>query len=152
MQWKYSVFREWVITPPKLKTVFDQRTQREYRKWWFNTLSHRELTEYHQAFYDDRRKRVPLNIALTPLSLAVWFMDDGSRKSHECKGVYFNTQAFDADDLCILQGQVTGTFGIATTLRRQSDGTQIYVPAKCVAILADVVMPYLAPCMQYKIL
>ncbi len=40
VQWKYSVFSEWVRTPPKLKLVFDGRTKRIYRKWWFNTLSH----------------------------------------------------------------------------------------------------------------
>jgi hypothetical protein len=151
VQWKYEVFSEWVRKPPKLKVVFDKRTQRVYRKWWFNTLSHQELTEYHRAFYDSRRKRVPLNIALTPRSLAVWFMDDGSRKSHECKGVYFNTQAFDADDLRILQKKLSDTFGIQTTLRGQRVGTQIYVPAEYVTILADVVTPYLVPCMQYKI-
>ncbi len=148
--WKYSVFHDWVRTPPQLKVVFDKRTLRVYRKWWFNTLSHREFTLYRQVFYDGGRKKVPPDVTLTPLSLAVWFMDDGSRKSRQCKGIYFNTQALDADSLSILQTRLTETFGIPTTLRRQSDGTQIYVPAEYAPTLLYVVEPYLIPCMQYK--
>ena len=45
----------------------------------FATRTSAVFSEWHGRFYQERRKVVPENIAamLTPLSLAVWFMDDG---------------------------------------------------------------------------
>ena len=45
-----------------------------------------ELESFRKRFYEDRRKVVPEDLTLTSLSMAVWFMDDGSRKSSQCRG------------------------------------------------------------------
>ena len=49
----------------------------------FSTLSHIELEEVRKSFYVNRRKVIPEDLGLTPLAMAVWFMDDGSRKSNQ---------------------------------------------------------------------
>src|ERR1700730_4706930 len=45
--------------------------------------------------YEEGKKRVPSNITLNPLILAVWFMDDGSKSRSAC---YLNTQQFCVAD------------------------------------------------------
>lgn len=45
-------------------------------------------------FYENKTKEIPLNIEFTPLLLAVWFMDDGSKSR---KALYLNTQQFGYD-------------------------------------------------------
>jgi hypothetical protein len=54
------------------------------------------FSPYGEMFYREKTKHVPLCIEhiLTPLGLAIWYMDDGSVKSSQSKGVYFNTQGF----------------------------------------------------------
>jgi hypothetical protein len=59
---------------------FDQRLgERRYPCVQFATRTSPLFSEWHNRFYDGRRKIVPENVAkwLTPLSMAVWFMDDG---------------------------------------------------------------------------
>lgn len=89
VDWKYILLRDLVRTPPRLRNGNGAR--HAYR---FTTLSLPVLTPYYRTFYDAQKKRVP-NLLLTPLALAVWFMDDGSRTY---KAVYFNTQQFPQDD------------------------------------------------------
>ena len=69
----------------------------------FSTLSHVELEQFRLRFYRDHTKVVPEDLELTPLSMAVWFMDDGSRKSGQCRGLYLNTQSFTLTEVQLLQ-------------------------------------------------
>lgn len=82
VDWKYSVLRDLVRTPPKLRN--GNGTRQAYR---FTTRSLPELTPYFLAFYGGGRKTIP-DIELDPLALAVWFMDDGCKSR---RAVYFNT-------------------------------------------------------------
>jgi hypothetical protein len=79
-------------------------------------------------FYEDRRKVVPADLELTPVSMAVWFMDDGSRKSSQCRGLYLNTHSFTAQEVDLLRAVMRRDVGVDTSVRQQSDGLQIYVP------------------------
>src|SRR5215468_7300383 len=73
VDWKFGHLADLVTTPPKMRAGNGRRVA--YR---FVTRSVPALTPYYRLFYKDGRKRVP-NVELAPLSLAVWFMDDGSR-------------------------------------------------------------------------
>lgn len=53
--------------------------------WQTATISHQDLNDFGNSFYDmNRVKIIPDNIVqyLTPLSLAIWIMDDGSLNSN----------------------------------------------------------------------
>jgi hypothetical protein len=92
VDWKYLEWRDWVRTPPKTR-VRHNRLGTSSTNVGFTTLSHVDLEEFRLAFYRDPRKVIPEDLELTPLSMAVWFMDDGSRKSSQCRGLYLNTRA-----------------------------------------------------------
>jgi hypothetical protein len=86
VDWKYRHLAELVRTPPKARRGNGARIA--YR---FVTRSLPELTPYFRLFYGTGRKRIP-ELELGELTLAVWFMDDGSCSRN---AVYLNTQQYD---------------------------------------------------------
>src|SRR3989304_513234 len=84
VDWKYSQLGNLCGTPPKFRQGNGKRVA--YR---FTTLSLPQLTPFYRAFYRGRSKVVPDGLLLTPLSLAVWFMDDGCTSY---RALYLNTQ------------------------------------------------------------
>ena len=150
VDWKYEEWRDWVRTPPRDR-VRRNRLGTTSMNRGFTTLSHHELETFRLRFYRDHRKVVPVDLTLTPVSVGVWFMDDGSKKSSQCRGVYFNTQSFAPPEIEILRLALRRDAGVETTVRQQSDGTQIYVPSSSVGALAAFIGPELLPCMRYKL-
>ena len=148
--WLYGYFKNISLTKPQLKLQMVAGKMRE--KYWFSTISTGTLRFYGQLFYVNRKKVVPKMIAklATPLSLAVWFMDDGSLKSKHHKARIINTQCFDDMSLQRLQ-EMLEKFGIKTTLRQQKEGKQIYIPSTEIEKFIALIKPYIHPTMEYKI-
>jgi len=63
------------------------------------------LRFYGQQFYELKKKVIPALIErmLAPLSLAIWFMDDGSRKSAKHKTYIIHSLGYSKDDLLRVQ-------------------------------------------------
>lgn len=148
--WKYAEWRDWVRTPPRER----QRRNRlgsESTNVGFSTLSHPELERFRLRYYMDGRKTVPLDLSLTRLTAAVWFMDDGSKKSSQCRGLLLNTQSFTATEVDLLRSMILRDIGVETSARKQSDGLQIYVPSPSVAEFTAYIADQVLPCMMYKL-
>ena len=79
------------------------------------------------------------------------FMDDGSRKSSQCRGLYLNTQSFTSSEVELLRLVVRRDVGVETTVRRQSDGLQIYVPSSSVTEMVAFIQDEMLPSMRYKL-
>lgn len=150
VDWKYQEWRDWVRTPPKAR-VRRNRLGTSSTNIGFTTLSHVELEEYRCLFYRDRCKVVPKELELTPLSMAVWFMDDGSKKSSQCRGLYLNTQSFSLAEVAFLREVIRRDVGVETTVRQQRDGLQIYVPASSTPELTAFITREVLPSMRYKL-
>ncbi len=102
-------------------------------------------------FYVNRRKVVPEDLELTSLSMAVWFMDDGSRKSSQCRGLYLNTQSFTASEVALLQAVIRRDVGVETSVRQQRDGLQIYIPSSSTTGMRSFISREVLPSMRYKL-
>ncbi len=150
VDWKYGEWRDWVRTPPRARARRN-RLGTVSTNIGFSTLSHVELEEFRLRFYRDQRKLVPVDLELPPMSMAVWFMDDGSRKSSQCRGLYLNTQSFTPAEVQLLQTVILRDVGIETTVRRQRDGLQIYVPAPSASVLSAYIAKEVLPSMRYKL-
>ena len=118
---------------------------------WFTTVGHDAFEQFRIRFYRDRRKVIPQDLRLTPLSMAVWFMDDGSRKSRQCRGLYLNTQSFLSSEVRLLQEVIRRDVGVETSVRQQLDGPQIYVPSSSVGNMVTFIEKEVLPCMRYKL-
>ena len=151
VDWLYEQFKDWVLTPPKLKRKLLKGVELE--NYCFQTLSVGQLRFYGKSFYGDNgHKSVPVQIGrwLTPLALAVWFMDDGSSKSKQHKAVILNTQCFSQKDLGLLRRALLTNFDIETTLRKQKEGMQLLVVGPSAERFYKTVQPYVLPNFTYK--
>lgn len=146
----YEVLRDWVLSPPRTKLGKTKGVST--LNLAFQTISHEELAEFGELFYERRRKIVPSGIddLLTARGLAYWYMDDGSMKSSESKGVLFNTHAYREDEIERLIS-VLARFGLDAHKRHQTDGTQIYVSGRSYESFVELVDPYMIEAMRYKV-
>ena len=155
VDWLYREFRSWVRSKPRLRKV--KAFGKIYWKYGFATYGHRLLGEFRERFYKGKKKVVPRSLEkdITPLGLAVLYMDDGSIKSKRHKGVFLNTQGFEDDELRILQKILENKFGIKSTTREQTRGKitkkQIYFGGEAGERLIALIRPYIIPSMEYKI-
>ena len=150
VDWKFDEWRNWVSTPPK-KRIRRNRLGTTSINVGFTTLSHVELEGFRSRFYEGRRKVVPQDLELSALSMAVWFMDDGSRKSNQCRGLYLNTQSFTDSEVNLLREVIRRDIGVETSKRKQRDGLQIYIPSSSVTDLIAYIDPEILPSMRYKL-
>lgn len=146
-----ALFEPWVLSVPRLRT-HTLSNGANAASWAFQTVSHGALRFYGQQFYAAGKKRVPrlMRRWLTPRGLAYWFMDDGSMKSRQSKGVVFNTQRFVRRDIERLIEVLQKQFELKAKVRHQKEGDQIYVSGDSFERLQALVDPYLIPEMRYK--
>jgi len=152
VDWLYELLKEFCSTPPTIKErKIGVRVQKNY---FFQTKSLWNFKFFGDQFYKDKKKVVPKRIVrklLTPLSVAVWFMDDGSVKSNETNGRIFNTQGFTKEESEILSNALNSNFGLHTRLRQQKEGFQIFVPAGDSKTFYDLIHKFVLPTFYYKL-
>jgi hypothetical protein len=108
----YEIWKNWVLTPPKISKYLDKRTNKEYSRISFNTKTDPVFKPYGDMFYKQDKesnkliKILPnseiLSELLTDRGLAYWFMDDGSRVSKNVKSMRICTDSFTEEEVLIL--------------------------------------------------
>ena len=149
--WLYKEFQNWVRSKPKIRRLTVWGKLREnYR---FCTYSHKILGNFRKKFYGKSGKIIPNDLErnLTSLGLAIWYMDDGSIKSKDHKGVFLNTQGFRESDVKKLQKILKNKFGVNSITRIEKNGKQIYLGGKSGERFIEIINPYIISSMQYKI-
>jgi recombination protein RecA len=142
VDWKYRRLADLVRTPPKVRSGNGGRTACR-----FVTRSLPALTPYYRLFYGVGKKRVP-NVELSPLALAVWFMDDGCRSRN---AVYLNTQQFDLASQERLLSLLRDQWRIEATLNKDKIYHRIRVSVNGTVRLASVIEPYVLDEFRYKL-
>jgi hypothetical protein len=113
----------------------------------FVTRSLAELTPFYRLFYESGRKVIP-EVALTPLTLAVWFMDDGCRSR---TAVYLNTQQFDGRVQEALLEMLRNQWSIDGTLNKDKAYYRIRISVAGTSKLVKLIEPYVIPQLRYKL-
>lgn len=149
--WLYEQLHDWVRTPPasKTKQIGDSSSTND----WFQTMSVAQFRFYGLQFYDAAgRKHVPKIIQrlLTPLAMAVWFMDDGSAKSRYHRAIVLNTHSFSRRDIAKLQQALLQRYCVQSSVRTQKDGLQILIAGHDAERLMESIRPYVLPEFYYK--
>ena len=153
VEWLYKIFQDWIRAPLKHRKTFLKVTGKHYGKYCFTTYMHKEFLPYRKLFYVHGKKVIPKNIAdlLTPLGFAVWFMDDGSIKSHESRGRIINTHAFTLKEIDLLCEVLCEKFHLQVKPRRQADGIQLYISGTSADVLQKLLETHVVPMMRYKL-
>lgn len=139
------------------QTSLYQRVRRDGRiSVGFVTRASGTFRFFADQFYVGRRKRIPPLIGklLTPISLSVWFMDDGSRKSNRHQTYNVHTLAYSREDLLLVQQQLWRRYGIRSTLHRQRNNSwRLYIGSDSAKQFAEIVRPYVRtiPSMRKKL-
>jgi hypothetical protein len=88
---------------------------------------------------------------ISPLSLAVWYIDDCGRRS-DCRSGYLNTNAYSVEDVEILKSCLSMNFRIESKTHFAAGMPRIYIPASQFEVFCDVVRPHVISEMEYKLL
>lgn len=150
VEWKHRIFKEWCLSGIK----FQQKTQ----SWRFKTISHPAFTELHEMFYERRKKVLPQQakkFLSNPLSLAIWFMDDGGKlldKNGKGRAVLFNIQQLSIRDVVRLQKILIENFSLPTTKQKNHAGYRLYLPRRYCGRFNDLVGKYILPILKYKLI
>ena len=158
----YTVFAPLVGSCPK-----PRYKDGKVHSYHFRTLGCSQFVFYSQQFYainalGQRKKVVPKNIhqMLTPIALAIWFMDNGSLQvrgdsKNKNNSYMLHTEGFSFQDNKILQKALGSVFGLHVTISRDNRiaGTlyKLYIGTSDSKKFREIVEPYILPVMKYKL-
>lgn len=143
VEWKYLQLKRLCLSAPKFVA--------QHQSYRFGTVGHPALTQLRREFYPEGKKSLPERLKLTPLMLAVLFMDDGGR-IHQT--VSFALHNYSENEIEKIQSSLR-EFGIRSTL--QFDGhhqrKRLYVVSSSYAAFEKLAKPYLREisCMASKL-
>ncbi len=143
VDYKYNSLKRLCESAPKERTTNGNRVA--YR---FFTKQHQDLTGLYQKFYKSNKKIIPKDLILSPVTLAVWYMDDGSKcREHD---IYLNTQQFSMNDQNILLYKLR-ELGIIARLNKDKQYYRIRILKESVDTFMKIISPYIVPSMKYKL-
>jgi hypothetical protein len=125
----------------------DFRFKKEnYKIATLRTKANPDLKKFHSLFYEDLKKIVPKNLSLlTPLALAIWFMDDGTK---ETSGYSLSTNAFDRCDVLRLSEFLDKKYGIKSNVNAAN---KIYIKAISKNDFTCLIKEFIVETMAYKL-
>jgi len=143
---------------PREKTRIGKNNKRYFR-YQITTYSFASFNWLHEAFYQDRIKRIPrrelLDKFLTPLALAIWISDDGIAASGG--GVLICTDCFPIEDILMACKFLNDKYDLRATPRKSSlskSGKQmyrLYIWKQSVPKLITIAAPFMVPSMLRKL-
>jgi len=143
VDYKFESLKRLCRTAPKERATNEDRVA--YR---FFTRQHKAFTDLYHQFYRQGKKRIPIDVVLDPVILAVWYMDDGS-KSRD-RDVYLNTQQFSIADqkkllYCLRQ------LGIRARMNKDKQYFRIRIMKESIAPFMKIITPHVIDAMKYKL-
>ena len=143
VDWKYSVLQSIVKNGPKLRNGNGNRIACR-----FYTCCSPEITDLFRYFYKDRKKIIPDDLQINPFSLAVWYMDDGSKSGDS---IYLNTQQFSIEDQNKLQKLLLNQFNINSNLNKDKEYMRIRIITADAKKFCNIIREFIPQSMQYKL-
>lgn len=149
LNWLSDEFSEWIHREP-----YEKVRKNGDVNYGFTTYSHGSLRFYGKQFYPEGKKVIPKLIYrfLTPLSLAIWYMDDGSIKSRRHKTYILHTLGYSKNDLIRVQKSFESKFGIKASLHRQKNRYwRLYISSESSEKFKQIINPHIIESMRYKL-
>lgn len=142
-------------TKPKLITRI-KKGNKTFYQYRVSSYTFTSLNWLHDMFYKlmDGRfvKTVPQNLEeyLTPLALAIWFMDDGSKIG---KTIRIATNCFQISDLNFLCKLLKDKYNLDVNIQKSgfNKGNILYIKTSSRDKFIEIVKPYMLPSMLYKL-
>jgi hypothetical protein len=141
INWKYN----------ELKTLCTSAPKWTGERWRIRTFHHPFFSNLRREFYPNGKKVVTESILskITPLGLAVWFMDDGTM----CNNFYLKlcTCGFDLKEHVTMIKWFEDRFGVKVHNAVDRGYNNLIVDVGSKRKFLAIVKPFIIPEMQYKI-
>lgn len=153
-------YLEWLHTHVAYLFPSEIKAKKNYHQHYFSTRPSKEMAKFRKIFYPYGKKIIPklIKTLLTnPLSLAVWYMDDGTldNRNRYHFNASFATYCFSYKECGLLANVLKGNFGIEARVHRSTmrgkRRYKLYIVSQSMAKFIDTVRPYIQPCFAYKI-
>jgi len=154
LMWLYNFFFERGYCT-KLKPKIFKRIKKNnviYYGCKFNTYTFSSLNWLHESFYsNDKIKHLPISLLkyyLEPVTLAIWFMDDGSKLGSGFKIAINCFNLIELEQLCKL---LYDKFNLNCSLHKDKLNWTIYIKKSSAKEFANLIEPYMLNSMKYKL-
>jgi hypothetical protein len=166
LEFKKEIFSQIHPLEFKFKKIdfYNKKVGRTYTTFYYYSNYTQYLTKLRHKFYPNGTKTINLDILkkLTPLGLAIWWMDDGSlviynRKDRDAINRYATlaTCSFSLAEHLIIIDYFKNTWNIVPKLvKRKQYNKEYYVimfPMKQFTKFVEIIKPFVIPSMNYKI-
>jgi ubiquinol-cytochrome c reductase cytochrome b subunit len=119
----------------------------------FSTWTYTSFNWIYDLWYENKIKHVPecIDQYLTPLTLAIWIMDNGVKVG---KGLNLSTNSFSYNDCLLLIKALNNNFNIKASIKLSGKKDQyfIFIWKESMINLKKIVSPYIIPEMKYKLI
>lgn len=122
---------------PSIGTVKKKDGQDQYE---LRTKKNDFFKQMESEWYENRIKRLPRQLKLTPLAVCIWFMDDGSNYPTR-RQAEFHTQSFTLTDNERLV-ELLGDLGVPSKIQEFRGKYHIYVGPNGYLPLIDLIKPF----------
>lgn len=151
LMWKKSILANFVNT---IRRYEDKRGNSIM--YSFATITHDEFRFYRNLFYNGNKKVIKEDLIhhIKPLSLATWFLDDGSINKNV--NMRFSTDCFTKNENELLQWFLKCNFDIRCKVceytRRDNKYYYLSLNKENSQKLTEIIAPYSVDCMKYKLI
>lgn len=146
LMWKYKEFKSLAYGMPTKVKRYDKRFGKNYSqiRFWLRQY----FRSWRNTFYPNGKKIFPKEFQkyISPLSLAVWYMDDGNYS--EGRNVKIATDGFDLKSRKNLKNMLSRKFNLDCTLHKNG---KLRISNKSLKRFFDLITPFIHSSMRYKI-
>lgn len=114
------------------------------------TSSNSNFNILRDIWYIGSNKIIPKDIKITPLTLAIWFMDDGTKAGNS--GYYLCTNNFTLEEVEILRSLLLKDLEIISMIHYNNGKPILYIPKSNIKKFNSTVYRYIHKSMKYKLL
>jgi recombination protein RecA len=152
--WKGNQFPEFFQGEPKLIVRFNPVYKKAYSYYRWQSNASPEIGKIRQKFYQNGKKIIPQELSellKSPLSLAVWFMDDGYFYKRD-KIAYLYIPKYSQGELQRLLEALKSNFSLEARIKIKRRGNLVLVfSVEETKKLISLIKPFIIPSMQYKL-
>ena len=150
--WKVKKLEPFFQGKPKYLERIHPISKQKYCYWRHQSQSTPYLGKLRRIFYPDGKKKIPevLERYLTPLTLAVWYMDDGYYYLRDrCSYLYLGN--VNEKEAKVVARVLFKKFNILTRVKQKKKGYAIYFSPKETQKLKKIIKGYIIHQFNYKL-
>jgi transposase len=152
--WLKEQMKDWVFNYEKPINQSRKITKNKiHHSYAFATICHPVFKEFKDKFYEGNKKTINIEFVekyFSPLSLAVWLMDDGSLSKG--RNIVINSHSFSRKENETLKEFLKAKFGITSNVWRMKNYYYLGFDKQSSLVISNMVREHFEESMLYKLI